>query len=156
MFNYKGFIGVVQVDEDEKMLIGHVINLAKDGITFAGKTVEEAEEDFHGAVDDYLDWAKEEGFEPEKPFRGEILVRATPELHRQIAAASAVFHMSINQFMLDAVRQRLEGVGKMRDRQITTDTRGRKIRNYQTGTGEKGRPARSGRSRFGDRERRHA
>jgi predicted HicB family RNase H-like nuclease len=140
MFNYKGFIGVLQVDEDEKMLIGHVINLAKDGITFAGKTIEEAEEDFRGAVEEYLDWAKEEGFEPEKPFRGEILVRATPELHREIATASAVFQTSINQFVLDAVREKLESMGMIRDRQVGTKAQGGKMRNRQVSTNAQGRP----------------
>lgn len=105
---YKGYVGKADIDENEKMIVGRVINMAKDGITFAGKTVEEAEEDFRRAVDDYLAWANEKGFEPEKPFRGEILVRATPELHREIATASALFDTSINQFVVDAIEERLK------------------------------------------------
>ena len=107
MFQHKGFIGKVEIDEDEKMLVGNVINLAKDGITFAGKTVEEAEEDFRGAVDDYLAWAEEEGFEAEKPYQGNILVRAAPELHREAATASALLGVSLNNFVIDAIREKL-------------------------------------------------
>jgi hypothetical protein len=33
-------------------------------------------------VDDYLAWCKERGKQPNKPFSGSFLVRATPELHR--------------------------------------------------------------------------
>src|SRR4030066_1664603 len=95
---YKGYLGKAEIDETEGMIVGRVINITKDGITFAGKCVKEVVKDFHTAVDDYLEWAVREGFEPEKPFRGEFLVRATPELHREIANASAIFNMSINQF----------------------------------------------------------
>lgn len=66
---YKGFIAKAEVDEDEGIIYGQVINLTKDGITFAGETVKEAKEDFECAVDDYLEWAEEEGFESEKPYR---------------------------------------------------------------------------------------
>ncbi len=107
MFKYKGFIGKVAIDEDEKLLIGHVINLAKDGIDFAGKTVGEAEEDFHGAVDDYLSWAEEEGFEPEKPYQGNFLVRATAELHREAATASTHLGISLNNFVIDSIWEKL-------------------------------------------------
>ncbi len=107
MFKYKGFIGKVTIDEDERMLIGSVINLAKDGIDFAGKTVDEAEEDFHGAVDDYLAWSEEEGFEPEKPYQGNFLVRATPELHREAAATSTHLGISLNNFVIDAIKKKL-------------------------------------------------
>lgn len=109
---YKGYVGRARIDLHEKAIVGRVINMARDGITFGGKTVEEAEQDFHTAVDDYLSWAREKGFAPEKPYRGEILVRATPELHREIAAASAQSETSINQFVLDAVRDRLKKFGR--------------------------------------------
>ena len=65
MMKYKGFIGKMEIDEDEDIIYGRVINLAKDGITFGGNTVPEAREDFERAVDDYLEWAQEDGFKPE-------------------------------------------------------------------------------------------
>jgi len=113
---YKGYIATAEIDEDEKMIVGRVINMGKDGISFAGNTVEEAENDFREAVEDYLSWAKEKGFEAEKPFRGEILVRTTPELHRDVATASAVFETSINQFVIDAIKDKLKKVKKNRDK----------------------------------------
>jgi len=102
---YKGYVGKADIDEKEKMIVGRVINMAKDGITFAGKTVEETRQDFKDAVDDYLAWAGEEGFEPEKPYRGEFLVRTTPKLHREIATASALLNKSLNQFVVDALQR---------------------------------------------------
>jgi len=112
MLRHKGYVGRAEIDAHEKAIVGRVINMARDGITFGGKTVEEAEQDFRAAVDEYLAWAQEKGFAPERPYRGEILVRATAELHRETAAASAESETSINQFVLDAVRDRLKKARK--------------------------------------------
>ena len=105
---YKGFIGKMEVDEDEAVIYGRVINLTKDGMTFGGETVKEAKEDFERAVDDYLEWAKEEGFEPEKPYQGNILVRTTPELHREAAIASTRIEKSLNAFAVEAIQEKLQ------------------------------------------------
>ena len=108
MLIYKGFIGKMEIDEDEELIYGRVINLSRDGITFSGKTVKEAEEDFRGAVDDYLEWARQEGFEPEKPYRGEIMFRPGPELHKQIATATSILNApSINQFLVNLAKEKI-------------------------------------------------
>ena len=105
---YKGFIGEINIDEDEGIIYGRVINISRDKISFEGKTVEEAKKDFQEAVDDYLEWAKEDGFEPEKPFRGEIMFRPGPELHKEIAMAASIVHASsINQFLVEAVTEKI-------------------------------------------------
>ena len=110
MWKYRGFLAKFEIDEDEKMIIGQIINLSKDGITFAGETVEEAEKDFHGAVDDYLAWAKEEGFEPEKPYSGKILVRASPELHRDIATACTITGTTMNEFVIITLEDKVKSL----------------------------------------------
>lgn len=102
--NYKGYIGDMEVAEREGVIYGRVINMTRDKITFSGKTVEEARRDFEEAVDDYLSWAEEEGFEPEKPHRGEFMVRTTPELHKTVSLASRSLNVSISQFTADALR----------------------------------------------------
>ena len=66
--------------EDDNTIVGQVINMLKDGITFAGKTVKEAKKDFRKAVDDYLNWVEEAGFEPERPLKGTVF----PISHRDI------------------------------------------------------------------------
>ena len=119
---YKSFIGQMEVDEDEGIIYGRVINLAKDGITFAGKTVEEAKEDFKRAVDDYLAWAEEEGFEPEKPYQGSILVRTTPALHREAAIASARTEKSLNMFAVEAIQEKLQRLDNVESAPSTAST----------------------------------
>ena len=60
MMNYKGFIGVVEYDDEAHIFSGEVIN-TRTVITFQGTTVDEIENEFHASVDDYLEWCKEDG-----------------------------------------------------------------------------------------------
>lgn len=43
--------------------------------------------------------------EPEKPFKGSLNVRLGPELHRRIAIAAVLQHLSINKFIANTLDQ---------------------------------------------------
>ena len=99
---YKGYVGVVEYDNEAKIFHGDVIN-TKDVITFQGKTVNEIEKAFKDSINVYIDWCKEEGVEPEKPYSGKFNVRLDPQLHRQIAILAKKRRMSLNSFVEKAV-----------------------------------------------------
>lgn len=98
---YKGYTGTVDIDFEAGILFGRVTDLT-DVITFQGTTVSEARQAFHDSIDDYLDYCKELGREPERPFSGRLLFRTTPEHHRNISVAATLDGKSINAWM-DAV-----------------------------------------------------
>ena len=102
---YKEYSGVVEIDTEAQMLYGRVIGL-RDVIGFEGADFEELEASFHRAVDAYLEFCAEEGKEPEKPYSGNILIRTDPELHREVAHAAAVAHMSMNQWVEQTLKER--------------------------------------------------
>jgi len=77
----------------------------RDVIVFEGETVESVDHEFHVSVDDYLAWAAEDGFEPDRPYSGKLPFRTTPDHHRKIALAAARAGKSINAWMDDAVTQ---------------------------------------------------
>ena len=53
--NYKGYTGSIELDEDGHTFCGNVLGLSKNVmILYEGATAEELEEDFRGAIDDYL------------------------------------------------------------------------------------------------------
>ena len=52
---YKGYIGQVELDDEQHILTGYVIN-TKAVITFQGESVAEVEQEFRASVDDYLAW----------------------------------------------------------------------------------------------------
>ena len=109
MIEYKGFIGTVEFDSEAHIFHGEVIN-TKDIITFQGKSVKEIEKAFRDSVQDYLDWCKEEGVEPEKPYSGKFNLRLSPELHREVAITARKMHLSLNSFVEKAVRDELKKV----------------------------------------------
>jgi predicted HicB family RNase H-like nuclease len=102
MLKYKGYIGHAEYDDEFQIFHGDVINM-NHVVTFQGKTVDELEQAFRDSIDDYLQWAKEDGFEPEKPFSGNFMVRVEPELHKAATIAAKKSNMSLNAWMVKAI-----------------------------------------------------
>lgn len=98
MFKYGNYIAKLEVDAEEGILHGRVLNIS-DIVSFQGKTVREAEQEFRKAVDTYIETCKQKGKEPEKPFSGKLPFRTTPEIHRDIYIAATRADKSINSWM---------------------------------------------------------
>ena len=107
MMNYKGYIGTVEYDDENRVFTGSVIN-TRTVITFCGTSVDEIETEFRTSVDDYLEWCREDGIEPEKPYSGRFNVRFTPELHREAATGAKLLGISLNSFIEKSVRDELQ------------------------------------------------
>lgn len=99
---YKGYTGIVEFDDQARIFHGEVIGL-HDIITFQGSSVEELEKAMADSVDFYLDWCKERGKEPDKPFSGKFTVRTSPELHSRAAVAAARIGLSLNKYIEKAI-----------------------------------------------------
>ena len=102
MMEYKGYIGDVNFDSEAHLFHGEVIN-TRDVITFQGKSVDELEKAFLDSVEDYLEWCKEDGVSPEKPYSGKFNLRLSPELHKEVAITAKKMKISINKFVEKAV-----------------------------------------------------
>jgi predicted HicB family RNase H-like nuclease len=109
MMQYKGYLGAVEYDDEAKLFHGDVLNM-RDVITFQGTSVEQIEQAFRESVDDYLEWCKEDGVAPEKPYSGRFNLRISPELHRKVAIAAKKKRMSINNFVERAVADKVVSV----------------------------------------------
>jgi predicted HicB family RNase H-like nuclease len=99
---YKGYLAGLYVDEEEAIIRGKVLN-TRDTITFYGKTVAGALQAFRDSVDDYLDFCKEAGVEPDKPFNGKLLIRIKPEYHRDLSLIAKEEGRSINSLVAHLV-----------------------------------------------------
>lgn len=104
MMKYKGYYGIVQYDDEAKIFHGEVTN-TRTVITFQGTTVDEIEKEFKDSVDDYLDWCKERGKEPEKPFSGKFVLRISPELHGQLNLKAKMSNVSLNAYIVDILQK---------------------------------------------------
>ncbi len=109
MMNYKGYSAIIEVDTEAEILFGRVIDI-NDVITFKGKTVEEARQEFHNSVDDYLAYCEDLGEEPDKPFSGKLPFRTTPENHRKIFIAAKKSGKSINAWMDEVLANAAENL----------------------------------------------
>jgi len=77
-------------------------------ISYEGTTVSELVEDFHGAVDDYLELCSAEGKSPEKAFKGSFNVRfKDPELHKKAAVYAYNHSISLNSVVEESVAEYL-------------------------------------------------
>ena len=107
MLKYGDFTGIVEYDSDGKIFTGEVIGV-RDVITFQGRTPEEIEQSFRASVDFYLEMCQQDGVSPQKPFSGRFNIRISPEIHRQIAERAAQQHISLNQWVSEAVTHALQ------------------------------------------------
>lgn len=106
--NYKGYIGSIEVSEEDNCLFGKVLALPHDTmITYEGETVAELRADFHGAVDDYLAHCEAEGIEPRKSYSGALNVRISPKSHSKVAMLAKQAGISINAFIRNAVDRQI-------------------------------------------------
>ena len=101
---YKGFIGHVKYNEDNKTLFGRVIN-TRTTITFEATTVKNVENEFKKSVDFYISWCRKRGKDPEKPFPGKFSLRISPELHKKAVVVSTKKEISLNKFIEQAIEQ---------------------------------------------------
>ena len=63
---YRGYTATVEYDEDDKLWYGTLDGI-KDLVNFHAFEIENIEQSFHDAVDDYLDFCARVGKEPERP-----------------------------------------------------------------------------------------
>jgi predicted HicB family RNase H-like nuclease len=101
-FEYEGYIGQFRYEAGDEAFHGTVVGL-RDVIHFQGTCVSELRQAFQESVDDYLQWCRDEGTEPEKPYTGRFIVRLPPELHRKISVRAKVAGQSLNQWVTETL-----------------------------------------------------
>ena len=101
---HDGYVAIVELDEEAGLFHGEIIN-TRDVLTFQGRTLDELKAAFGDTVADYVEWCRERGKEPERPYSGNFTVRVSPELHRRIAAAAAREGKSVDGFIAAALER---------------------------------------------------
>jgi predicted HicB family RNase H-like nuclease len=115
MIEYRGYTGVFEFDPSIDAFHGRILGL-QDVVTFQGRSLDELREEMAESVEDYLELCREAGKEPERPDRGEFLVRTTPEVNRAAAVRAQATGMSLNAWveatLTSAVRESGPGYGE--------------------------------------------
>ena len=110
---YKGYTGSIEFSREDDVLYGKVLGI-KGLISYEGKTGKELEIDFKEAIDVYLEDCKNKDITPEKPFKGSFNVRVSPKLHQEAALLAMENKMSLNHFISESIRERINKVTENR------------------------------------------
>ena len=104
---YKGYNGTIEYSKEDDLLFGKLLGI-ESLILYEGKSGSELEVDFKEAIDDYLEDCQSLNREPEKPYKGNFNVRIPSSLHQKAALAARELSTSLNSFVGEAIRFRLE------------------------------------------------
>lgn len=102
MMQYLGYIGKVEFDPEANILHGEVVGI-RDVVTFQGRSVKEIEKAFRESVDDYLDFCRKRGEQPDKPCSGQLVLRIPSDLHRKAYQLATLHGKSLNAWISDAL-----------------------------------------------------
>ncbi len=76
-----------------------------DVITFQGTRVNEIEKAFRESIDDYLDFCRERGEKPDKPFSGKFVLRVSSDLHHKLYIQASKSGKSLNNRLVDVIKE---------------------------------------------------
>lgn len=82
IMEYKGYHTKIEFDVKSMTLRGKIEGI-NDYVDFEANDISGIEDEFHSAVDDYLEFCEEVGKNPEKEYKRTFNVRISPELHRK-------------------------------------------------------------------------
>ncbi len=106
IMEYNGYHAKVEYDGQDNIFVGTVIGL-NDMLGFHGSSVDELKDSFQNCIENYLQWCEETGKKPEKEFKGVFNVRISPDSHREAAMEAAIDGITMNQFVADAIEEKI-------------------------------------------------
>jgi len=109
--DYKGYYGTAEFSSEDEVFYGKIAFI-RSLILYQAENSKELKQAFYAAVDDYLEDCKNDGVEPEKPCKGSFNVRIGEELHCQAALLSLKMDEKLNEFVTEAVKERIEKIKK--------------------------------------------
>ncbi|WP_432631090.1 type II toxin-antitoxin system HicB family antitoxin [Brotaphodocola sp.] len=101
---YNGYVGSVELSEEDGIFFGKVLGI-RSLISYEGENYKELRDDFHTAVDDYLEMCKEEHIEPEKAYKGSFNIRISPELHKRLAIYAIEHQTTLNSYVAETLEK---------------------------------------------------
>jgi predicted HicB family RNase H-like nuclease len=98
MMTYNGYFGSVHYNDTDSIFYGK-LEFIRAIVSYEGTDVDSLRRAFRKAVDDYLDFCREKGKPPEKPFKGTFNVRLSPDLHQRLSEKAINENMTLNAYI---------------------------------------------------------
>lgn len=103
LLEYKGYFGTVEYSEADKVMFGEVLGI-RSLLSYEGGNVEELEDDFRAAVEDYFEMCEIHNFPPEKSSFSPQNVQLSPNLQTEVE----VYSQSKGKTMQEVVEKAVE------------------------------------------------
>ncbi len=100
----EGQKAIIQYDPEIEMFRGEFLGLS-GGADFYASDIDGLKKEGKQSLEVYLQMCKEKGIEPYKAFSGRFNVRMNPDLHAAVVQAAAARGKSLNDLVIDAVKQ---------------------------------------------------
>lgn len=107
MMEHGGYLGSVYYNDADGVFHGK-LEFIRPLVSYEGTDVKSLKKAFREAVADYVGTCEASGKEPETPFKGSFNVRSGPELHRRAALWAQTQGTTLNQVVVDALRNYLD------------------------------------------------
>ncbi|RKJ76335.1 type II toxin-antitoxin system HicB family antitoxin [Butyricicoccus sp. 1XD8-22] len=104
LLRYKGYSARPQYSAEDGIFYGKILGIS-DLVDFQSENAKMLEIEFRKAVDDYLEFCKEIGKEPQREYNGLFNVRIPPELHKEISLLAQAEGLTLNKAVEQAIRQ---------------------------------------------------
>ncbi|MBA2659313.1 MAG: type II toxin-antitoxin system HicB family antitoxin [Nitrosospira sp.] len=112
LLSYGDFQGSADISVEDDCLFGRILHI-DDVVTYEANSPQELEKSFKAAVDDYLDFCKEQGHNPCKPYKGGFNVRVSPDLHKKLAYMAKKKDMSLNEIVNEALAEKVDAESRV-------------------------------------------
>lgn len=104
VLEYKGYYTKVEFDSEAFVVRGKIEGI-KDLVNFECTDLSLVEQEFHNVVDEYLEFCKEIGKEPDKEYRGTFNIRINPELHKKLVVVAMKNGDTLNATVEKAIKK---------------------------------------------------
>jgi predicted HicB family RNase H-like nuclease len=108
ILKYKEFEGSAELDMARSVCRGKILYI-DDLVTYESKTIEDLQNQFQEAVDDYIETCVLVGKEPQKPCRGQFNVRVSSTTHRAALRRATADDTTLNDVVCKALEAYLSG-----------------------------------------------
>jgi len=109
LLGYKDYFGSVLYSAEDRCLHGRILGI-RDMVSYEGTTVRGLEKNFKAAVDEYLAFCEAEGKAPDKPYKGNLNIRLSQDLHRKASRFAEQRDQKLNAVINDALEHYLAHV----------------------------------------------
>lgn len=106
LMKYKEYYATVNYEDETSTFYGQIEDI-DDLISFESDTVTGLKTEFKNAVEEYLEFCKRNGKNPDKPYKGSFNIRVSSELHKKAVMMARISNMSLNRFVELAIQEKV-------------------------------------------------